>query len=346
MDDWSFCKDGLLKLSRTFAVPIGMLEDDLERVVTCGYLLCRIADTVEDRGDLTLEERDILYNKFLAVVEQGVPAEIFESAYRAIAGEDDEEGTLACGLGRVLVVLGATSPVSQEVCKRWVAEMTRGMAIYSRRQAGDDGVIALNSVADLERYCYFVAGTVGQMLTELFLQHVEKISAEQALAMREHAEAFGAGLQLVNIIKDMSEDVERGWSFMPGILWNGQGMSPGEMIDPELRAEAHRAVAPVIDRAARYLDRALEYALAIPPGETAIRHFCLVPLWLAVATLREVRGNDDLFLPERKVKIGRDEVTRLVAECVELAADNQALRDAYKQLKAQCRAEKSRAAVA
>src|SRR5262249_44344187 len=47
-DDWAFCKQSLEAVSRTFSKPIAMLPAPLEAAVTCGYLLCRVADTVED----------------------------------------------------------------------------------------------------------------------------------------------------------------------------------------------------------------------------------------------------------------------------------------------------------
>src|SRR5690606_13415726 len=102
-----------------------------------------------------LRQRDELYARLLDVLEHDDPPAVFEDAYRRICGDADDEGVLACGLGVVLRVLGEADAEAQAICKRWVAELTRGMAIYSHRQAGADGVMALGSIEDLERYCYF-----------------------------------------------------------------------------------------------------------------------------------------------------------------------------------------------
>jgi farnesyl-diphosphate farnesyltransferase len=50
-EDWAFCRESLKRHSRTFAIPIAMLTPQLERAITCSYLLCRIADTVEDTAE-------------------------------------------------------------------------------------------------------------------------------------------------------------------------------------------------------------------------------------------------------------------------------------------------------
>ncbi|MDM8569467.1 squalene/phytoene synthase family protein, partial [Thiotrichales bacterium HSG1] len=44
-------------VSRTFALTIPQLPPDLCKVVSNGYLLCRIADTIEDEPNLTFIQK-------------------------------------------------------------------------------------------------------------------------------------------------------------------------------------------------------------------------------------------------------------------------------------------------
>ena len=83
----------------------------------------------------------------------------------------------------------------------------------SHRRPGADGLNALLTMGDLERYCYFVAGTVGHMLTELFIDAVPRDDTRRQ-EMQTHAEAFGLGLQLTNILKDITDDRARSTSFI------------------------------------------------------------------------------------------------------------------------------------
>src|SRR4029077_9985787 len=144
--------------------------------------------------------------------ERGAPPRGFALAFEEIQGSDAELD-LARKLPRVMHVFWSLPERMQLVVSRWVAEMARDMSLYTHREPGDDGFVALYTVEDLERYCYYVAGTVGHMLTELFAEAMDGRVDPRTLAdMRHNAESFGAGLQLVNILKDVTDDRTRRWS--------------------------------------------------------------------------------------------------------------------------------------
>ncbi len=332
MDDWGFCQHSLQQVSRTFSRPISMLRDPLERAVTCGYLLCRVADTIEDDANLSTPTRDELYALFLSVLEDRTAPEDFVKLFEASDVEPGAERELACNLPRVMRVFDAMEPEPRAICARWVAEMARGMAIYSHRPRGRDGVVALFTLADLERYCYFVAGTVGHLLTDLFVYEIADLPKDNLRSMQANAEEFGMGLQLVNILKDITDDAERGWSFIPRTVCAAEELSVNDLMDPGQRPSAHAALGPVFDRAHRGLVSALDYSLSIPPAHKDIRLFCLLPLWMAASTLAFARGNDDQFIAAHPVKISRPEVERLIAECVALSDSDEALRVAFDAL--------------
>ncbi len=54
----AYCSDMLPKVSRTFALCIRLLPADLEHPVLLAYLLCRIADTIEDAADLSGSDKE------------------------------------------------------------------------------------------------------------------------------------------------------------------------------------------------------------------------------------------------------------------------------------------------
>ncbi len=331
MGEASFCREMLQAVSRTFSIPVAMLRPELERVVSCAYLLCRVADTVEDHPDLSPAAKDRLFDRFLRVVEGGEPPEGFALAMLHVPGTGPELD-LARNLPQVLQALAPVRPSARGIVARWVAEMARGMNLYSHRPAGEDGLVALSTLADLERYCYFVAGTVGHLLTDLFVEELGLRDRGRVFRLRATAEEFGVGLQLVNILKDVTDDQARGWSFVPRQLCAEQGLAPADLLRPERRRQAHAAVRPVFERADRALGAALEYALAIPPEARDVRLFCLLPLWMAVRTVEVARGNDAQFEPGAEVKIGRDEVGTLIEWCRAHCADDERLRAGFAEL--------------
>lgn len=330
--DWRFCQRSLKEVSRTFSLPIAMLREPLEREVTCGYLLCRIADTIEDEPNLTLAEREGLYSSFLACLEQDASASAFSSRFpdngeRPVSAEH----RLVKNLPRLLGVFAELNDIAKRAIRRCVSEMARGMAIYNRRQAGEDGIVALTTLADLERYCYFVAGTVGHMLTDLFTATCD-IDASRTHTLRTNAEEFAIGLQLTNILKNITEDWERRVCFVPRTVCQDAGLNVAELLQPEARERAHRALAALFQRAHRGLEHAFTYCLAIPAHERDIRLFCLLPLWMAVRTLAYARKSDDQLIPGKQVKISRGEVEQLIQNCIEHVDDDEALRTSFHRL--------------
>ena len=70
-------KSLLPRVSRTFALGIKLLPSRLEMPVRLGYLLCRIADTVEDDLALTPERKATLLDAFMACFDDPQVADAF-----------------------------------------------------------------------------------------------------------------------------------------------------------------------------------------------------------------------------------------------------------------------------
>ena len=331
--DWDFCTSSLRLVSRTFSRPIEVLPGDLRKAVTCGYLLCRIVDAVEDNETFTVSERDERYRAFHAVLSGAASASGFERLWLGVDGSPEHEIDLCSQIHRVMSILDDVPAEMRAAVLCWVTEMARGMQIYSHRAPDQDGIVAPWTGDDLERYCYFVAGTVGHMLTELFvLQANLEQDGPEAWRMRELAESFGVGLQLVNILKDITDDLHRGWSFVPRSLCRAQGLHSRELTDPKRRVDAHRAVFPLFGLARRNLDRALDYSLTVPAEHREVRLFCLLPLWMAVKTVECALGNDSMFISGEEVKITRQEVEAIIERCVATVDDDALLRSDYEAM--------------
>lgn len=336
VDDWTFCRDSLFEVSRTFSQPIQLLPEEQERALTVGYLLCRVADTIEDCTGLTCRERDRLYSLFHDVMRgDTAPAELSRRFIDVNAA--DAELRLVRDLHRVMKVFATQKPAVRASTIRWVSEMTDGMRLYSRRAEGRE-FSAVYSLDDLERYCYFVAGTVGHLITELFDATIGKPGLEAHL--RDECESFGLGLQMVNIVKDVTDDYSRGVCYMPRQLCRREGFEPEDLLAPQNRQGAHRVALTIADRAAEHLDAALEYTLKIPAEHHQLRLFCLLPLWMAVETLNLARHNDAIFTPGAPVKISRETVGRIIGECGRICRDDAALRARYQEMTEPTRRER------
>jgi len=331
--DTEFCSTILPRVSRTFALSIEALPDSLRAAVRSAYLLCRMVDSIEDEPTLEGAQRNELFDIFDRLLEEGLAdgtdaAELELSCARASVGGTGADGELCRGAGAVFRAFRALPPWQRDAIRPHVLEMSGGMRSYCARGVAP----RLVDLADLERYCYFVAGTVGNLLTVLFEQTVEGLSEELRSALRDRAVSFGIGLQMVNVVKDVAPDFrERGVCFLPLDLAREHGLEVERLLDPAMRDAGVAVVRAVCARAREHLRRAEEYVALWPasgPGEQAgrsVRLFCVVPLALALATLRTVEQGNDTLRAGAEPKVSRTTVARVLAEAAGAAASNRAL---------------------
>lgn len=326
----SFCEEMLPKVSRTFAICIRMLPPDLEHSVLVAYLLCRVADTLEDTTELTLPQKEELLVHFGRCLDIDGPDA--EPLHNAFADASSDEELLAREADVVLAEFRSLPEVHRGAIRPWVQEMCSGMADFAgRTNSSSSGAGSLASVEDLERYCYYVAGTVGHLLTELFRQYSPAPTAPQYERMKSLATSFGLGLQLTNIIKDVADDRRRGRSFMPRQLYQAAGVAPHELQHKDHRTGSRQVLTTLIDKAKEHLCDALQYSTTLPRGHYGIRNFCLTSLYFAVRTLRLAERDPRLIDPTYKVKISRRQVYQTIVT-TKLVAPANSLVKAYFRL--------------
>ncbi|MBN1336665.1 MAG: squalene/phytoene synthase family protein [Deltaproteobacteria bacterium] len=324
-EDARFCVEMLPRVSRTFALSIEALPPGLRDPVRVSYLLCRVVDTVEDAAGLPWPTRSALFEAFDdCLLDDGADPAGFEE--RALAlGEGGADEALCRGAGAVFRSFRALPATDREAVRPHILDLSLGMRMYAAR-AARLGRFRLRDLEDLERYCYYVAGTVGELLTPLFAGYVPGLEAKAALEAR--AASFGLGLQLVNIVKDVAEDLERGVLFLPEALLAAHGAPADErLLDPAFREAGLGAIRQVAARARLHLERAREYTLLwpIPEGSEVVR-FCAVPLLLALGTLAEVESGPDTLQRGRNPRVSREAVARILNAAGRAAEDPQALR--------------------
>jgi farnesyl-diphosphate farnesyltransferase len=285
--DGGALQDRLLPgVSRTFALTIPQLPPALRSVVTNAYLLCRIADTIEDEVALSAGEKLRFSDWFIDIVAGRMPAAPFAHELEPLltASTSDDERELIRETPGVIRVTASFGARERSALERCIRVMCDGMPRFQRHAS----LAGLADVAELDSYCYYVAGVVGEMLTELFCAYSPEIEARRE-QLAPLAVSFGLGLQMTNIIKDVWDDRRRGVSWMPRDV----------------------PIDEVIGIAHQHLRDALAYTLTIPGRETGIRRFLLWALGLAVLTLRKVYRNPT-FLSGESVKVSRRTVRATV----------------------------------
>jgi farnesyl-diphosphate farnesyltransferase len=288
-----------------------MLPEGLNVPVTVAYLLCRIADTVEDSPDLSVEQKEELLHIFIMIFESHKPNESIDLFLDRIKNmpcktADDD---LTYNLSIVMDVFFSFSPVIRKHIAFWVIEMSRGMRKYAQ-SSHKRRFTFLKSMKELDEYTYYVAGTVGYLLTELFSFYSKKITPAIKEKLEKLAESFGKGLQMVNIIRDMTTDLRRGQSYIPDELLTKYRLSRNTIFEKENADRAEELFNELIRNAVKHLDQALDYILLIPKNETRIRLFCMLPLFWAMRTLQKIQLNSLALLGSEKIKVPRSMIRK------------------------------------
>lgn len=303
----AFCRELLPRVSRTFALNIPVLPRPLDTAVMVAYLLCRIADTLEDEAHGPTSTALLAELARLTTLPAGWEADarrFREEAVRVLRSQAPEaEVRLVEGMPQVLEALALHAAPMRAHVASCVATMAEGMGRMGDKGRASGGGLGLASLEETLEYCYYVAGTVGEMLTRLFQGYSPAI-ATRAAELEPRAVAFGNALQLTNILKDVREDLERGSCWLPRTLLAEHGLTPETLLEQGNRREAMKAHSKLVAVAHRELRKAFEYVLSLPREEKGIRLFCLWPLFLAVMTLRKLHGNEAV-LERKPVKVSR-----------------------------------------
>jgi len=326
-DDQAFVKEILPHVSRTFTLSIEGLPLNLQEAVRVAYLLCRIVDTIEDTPSFSWDQRIALYDCFdQTLTDDGYTTHHLEELFkRYLDNASDWEKNLCHQSGAVFRIFRTLPFAQRQAIRPSVFEMSRGMRKYSERVT-QDKALQLVDLEDLEQYCYYVAGTVGNLLTQLFLDSLDPVKIEDQASLKSHAVNFGLGLQLVNIVKDVVEDYKRGICFLPLKLAEENHLNLAGLLSEEQRTALRRVVKHLCQRARTHLDLAEAYTLQWPvPEGNAIRLFCTVPLALAFATLKEVENIGHDFHQQHAPKVSRATVVKIMMEANHDVGGNESL---------------------
>lgn len=161
MSDDALQSHFLQGVSRTFALTIPQLPGRLHRVVANAYLLCRIADTIEDDPALDSQQTRVFAERFIEVVAGTAEPEPFAADLGPLLSVHSlpEERELIRHTPRVIRITRSFNAAQQAALVTCVRVMSRGMAEFQQNASR----AGLADLRELDRYCYHVAGVVGEI---------------------------------------------------------------------------------------------------------------------------------------------------------------------------------------
>jgi phytoene/squalene synthetase len=299
MSTIDFYQNHLNRVSRSFAFCIQKLESPLREWVSLSYLLCRTLDTVEDSPWENVEIRASQYSEFDSFIRKGGKKnQISQWASRFPDAIPEGETTLLLDASVLFKELHGLPAEVRASIEEVVLRMSAGMRHYS--SAGN--TLRLSNLFEVNRYCYFVAGIVGELLTKLVLHYRALEQKEEAFYsddLIKNAFHFGLFLQKVNLLKDQIEDEKQGRFLVPD----------RELMLASLRENARGSIA---------------YLTSIPKEEKGYRVFCAWSLFLGAASLPWIA---QAFEQKDGSKIPRAITQELLEVVEEMSQQDETLRE-------------------
>ena len=326
LEDEYFQKDILFGVSRTFALTIPQLPPILERAVANAYLLCRIQDTIEDDPDLSLEIKSDLSRQFVQVIASDGDAKLFAEALvqNLSAKTPRDEIKLIESTDKVIRITHDLKPVQKDAITKCVTKMAKGMMLYQDQESSD----GLLDQDEMDQYCYFVAGVVGEMLTHIFCDYCPEL-ADKKNYLLQLSVSFGQGLQMTNILKDIWTDKERGVCWLPQQTFQNYNIELSQVMPGEGGTQFELGLQDLLSLAAGHLKNALDFTLMLPRNQPGIRRFCLWALGMAILTLVKINKNPS-FKSSSEAKISRRWVKITIGATSFLSCSNQYLKVLFK----------------
>lgn len=318
--------DLLRRVSRSFYLSLAILARPLREPVGLAYLLARAADTVADTRLIARAER-VRHLQTLRHAFAGRPADVGAVASACARHQVHEaERRLLERVSDVLAAVAALPALDAARVRALLTTITDGMLFDLARFPGEDAreLTALDTLEDLDRYTYLVAGCVGEFWTDLHLAHRPRLARWDPATMRAAGVRFGKALQLTNVLRDVPGDLQHGRCYLPARELATLGLAPADLLDAAGAARARPLLRRLLAVALGHYDAAWGYTLAIPRREWRMRLACTWPILIGQATLASIAAHPNP-LAAAPVKITRGHVRAILASSTVTVWSNRAL---------------------
>ena len=319
--------------SRSFYLSLKELPSGVRSQVGLLYLLARTSDTIADSERGSTEDRLVAleqYNEY-AQGRSDTPPDLSELARLQRIGS---ERKLLESVAATVSCIGRFRDSDQLHIRRCLDIIVGGQSLDLQRfsAASEGQIVALEDDGELDDYAYRVAGSVGEFWTRMTLDHLYDTDAQTEAVLFEKGVRFGKALQLINILRDIPEDMRMGRCYIPSSSLSAHGMEPADLLDKGNMERFRPLFDSYIDIAESHLDAAVEYIGMLPHSQLRLRGACMLPVLIGQRTLSLLREGNVLDSDSR-IKITRSDINGLlkrVALAIPFAKSSEALLNEYR----------------
>ena len=307
--------------SRSFYLSLKVLPKNIRRHIGLTYLLARLADTI---ADSKVGENKILlqslkeYNARIQDSNKELP----DFTKLASIQENKSESELLSDAIIPVNYLEKTDKFTdsdRQKIRRCLDIIIGGQSLDLERftDASGNQIISLDNEEELDDYTYRVAGSVGELWTHMSLDHLFEMDSEMQDILFIKALNFGKSLQLINILRDLPEDLLMGRCYLPKETLEKYDLTAEDLKDSK-NMEAFKPLFDIyLDRAISYLNDAIEYIEMLPKNQYRLRLSCMLPVLIGQRTLILLR-KENILDSKNRIKVMRPEIRRIMWQSIAL----------------------------
>lgn len=231
---YDHCQQICKNASTTFFSSFSALDYDKRRAVHAVYALCRWVDDIVDGDDepnvivteqllQQSKERDLLLRDIHSGREPSNDEEVHMQRLMALVSI--RNNLIRASEGKILEDDEPIFIALQDVFNKYSIRLQDFETVIEGME-DDLFPVMCNTWDELRSYCYKVASAVGLILIEIY--------GYEDRAARLHAIDLGIQMQLINVLRDVSEDYERGRVYLPKDVLAEHNIGIEDLAKPEL----------------------------------------------------------------------------------------------------------------
>jgi farnesyl-diphosphate farnesyltransferase len=337
MERTGLLSDVLKQVSRSFYLSLAVLPRPVRAPVGLAYLFARAADTIADTRLVTRDERLRHLEAFRAELRDEKPSRL-QDIIGACTGPNPHAGEreLLRRLPDCFARYRELDKADRDRVRSLLLTITLGMTWDLKTFPGENEgrLVALETRQELDRYTYLVAGCVGEFWTEIHAAHRPRLSGWDVDQMKREGVRFGKGLQMTNVLRDLSRDLRIGRCYIPHEDLGRLSLDPKDLLDPAAIARVRPLIMELMSLTLEHYAVGWAYTLAIPRGEWRMRLACSWPLLIGLKTLGLLAESPNLLDPRQSIKIPRLTVYGILARSLALVWSNRRLASEARRLSA------------
>jgi farnesyl-diphosphate farnesyltransferase len=273
----------------------------IKEVLSLAYLLARITDTVSDTQNIPASLRIQLLNQIhdRLFLNKAIDPIIYND-FIALQ-QKPEEKELLLHLDDCAQWFYELKNIDQDMMRNLLKTIIAGqrwdLEFFGEKKTK---IRIIESPQELESYTYFVAGCVGEYWTKVCQHFLNSYSSDSSPLLLEQSIQFGKGLQLVNILRDIPNDLQLGRCYLP--------LKPANLdikLDEQLELLEHFRLMAI-----EKLADGFKYIQKLHIRR--IRLACYLPLFIGLKTLMQLKNFNYLKHPKNPVKISRTEIYKIL----------------------------------